>query len=254
MKKIFLLVFLIIIISGIVMSLQKHDKMIYKPNYSYKYSFSYYDKNNIQKKVFFAPPFIYEGNDEIFDNAWTFDSNNKEDVNILGFSFNVKKGIINGNQIPYSINYLGDNNVNISGSLTGLIEDKNRIFLHPPRDKFFNILEFAPFPDIRLPLNIGKKWNSSINIPDTWVRRDLKWKGELLINNEYTVIGSEDMITKFGKLKCFRICSTNKDKKINSKLIMYFNEIYGIVTYHYFNYDGSQIIFNLESITKSNEE
>lgn len=251
MKKIFLLVFLIIVIN-IVMSLQKQDKMIYKPGYSYEYSFSYFDKNNIQKKVFFTPPFIYEGNDEIFDNAWAFDSQNKQDINISGFSFNIKKGIINENQIPYSITYLGDNNATISGSLTGLIEDRTRIFLHPPRDKFFNILEFAPFPDIKLPLHNGKKWNSSIKIPDIWVRKDLKWKGELLINNEYIVLGTESISTKFGKLKCFKICCKNKG--IDSKLIMYFNDKYGIITYHYFNYDSSQIIFNLESITKSNGE
>lgn len=49
-------------------------------------------------------------------------------------------------------------------STTGVYEDKNRIWLHPPRMGPLKMLEAFPFPEVRFPFEINKSWNNSIKV------------------------------------------------------------------------------------------
>ncbi|PKQ63554.1 hypothetical protein BZG02_09285 [Labilibaculum filiforme] len=43
---------------------------------------------------------------------------------------------------------------------TGIIENENRIWLHPPRNDQYQIHEYTPFPEVRFPLKVGSKWET----------------------------------------------------------------------------------------------
>jgi len=251
MRKI--LTFILFTISSVVIS-QKPSK-IYKAGFSYYYSFAYCDNLNEIKKVYFKPPFINEGNRKSFEKGWSFSKSDDIQEAVMGFSFDIQNGVINGNQIPYTISYYDEKEKKINVfEATGLVEDKKNLFLHPPRMKFFTILEFSPFPLIHFPLKVGKKWESKLEISQDWIQDDLNWVGELGAFMSYKVIGTETIQTKFGYVECFKIYSESRANKIHSKLIMYYNERYGIISYNYQNYDGSKVVFHLEKIYETNKK
>lgn len=50
-------------------------------------------------------------------------------------------------------------------SVTGLIEDPDRIWLHPPRfDGYYEFTEFASFPCVRFPAVVGKTWSTKLSL------------------------------------------------------------------------------------------
>jgi hypothetical protein len=51
---------------------------------------------------------------------------------------------------------------------TGLIENDTVVWLHPPRNGEFGILEFSPFPMIHYPPKIGTHWKQQLWVPDQW--------------------------------------------------------------------------------------
>ncbi len=48
---------------------------------------------------------------------------------------------------------------------TGVIENKERIWIHPPRNDAFSILEYSPFPQIHFPIfvnSVSKKTSNNL--------------------------------------------------------------------------------------------
>jgi len=49
-------------------------------------------------------------------------------------------------------------------SMSGTIENEGNVWIHPPRDNYFKIIELNPFPYIKAPYNIGAKWAWKLKI------------------------------------------------------------------------------------------
>lgn len=57
-----------------------------------------------------------------------------------------------------------DGSTSMTTSTTGIVQNENRIWLHPPRIGPLEMLEAFPFPEVRFPLEVGRTWESSINV------------------------------------------------------------------------------------------
>lgn len=226
----------------------------YTENVSYVFSIKYFDSKNINKKIFFLPPHTYTlGKEDVYNKAWEFDSNRNDALLIDRFSINVNKGIINEDQTPYLIKY-ANNNRELMGELTGLTQNNESVFIHPPREKFFSLLEFDPFPIIKFPLSKDKKWKETFMIPEIWSNNDISFSGDLKIEYEYKVIGQKDIKTKIGVMNCYVIEAKSENSNVNTNLTMYYSNEYGFVKLHYFNYDKSQLVFDLMEINNINNK
>lgn len=133
---------------------------------------------------------------------------------------------------------------------TGVAETPDRIFLHPPRENEYAILEFSPFPIVHFPLSVGKEWIWSLEIGSHWA----KMAGIKNMNNSYTfkhsykVTKDTAILFNGGKVNCFAIEANCRSHYGNSRLITYFNNDFGFVKMDYLNMDNSRFIFSLERI------
>ncbi len=133
-----------------------------------------------------------------------------------------------------------------SFSMSGVIENENNIWMHPPRQNLFRILELNPFPYIKAPYEVGTQWNWQLKIGSNW--GDERWKTwEGVIENlyDYKITAKEKLQTKLGILDCFKIESTATSEIGETSLTSYFHEKYGFVKLNYINIDGSKTILEL---------
>ena len=124
---------------------------------------------------------------------------------------------------------------------TGIIESPTRIWMHPIRRNQFISTEVAPFPDIFLPLSVGKRWTTTLPIPrGTWGR----WGGTTVVS-DYTVTARESRSYAFSSdpLNVWRIEATSQFELGESTLTTYFHERFGFVEMDYTNYVGERIQF-----------
>lgn len=103
--------------------------------------------------------------------SWDFVDENDQDDEI------VKKviiGTLNGNPMSQwdpnyyqtAISYRFKENTPFS--MSGVIENEGNIWMHPPRDQYFKILELNPFPYIKAPYEVGTQWNCKLQIGGQW--------------------------------------------------------------------------------------
>lgn len=88
------------------------------------------------------------------------------DQRILEFGYLFTKN----DRLQYK-DYLRDENMNrawVCRSKEGYIENEERFWMHPPRNNQFITFELVPFPEIRFPLEDGKRWTSRLSIQDGW--------------------------------------------------------------------------------------
>ncbi|MBT6567517.1 MAG: hypothetical protein HON19_01260 [Flavobacteriales bacterium] len=135
-------------------------------------------------------------------------------------------------------------------SMSGAIENEANVWIHPPRDKYFMILELNPFPFIKAPYEIGTKWTWSLRIGDHWSDKRWKiWEGQIENKYDYEITDKQTLKTQIGEMECFVIEANAKSRLGETKLIAYFNPKYGFVKLDYVNIDGSKT--NLELIEYS---
>ena len=92
---------------------------------------------------------------------------------------------------------------------SGVIENEANVWMHPPRDRYFRILELNPFPFIKAPYKVGNKWEWNLGIGSAW--GDTRWKTwEGSIENKYTyqITDQKTISTSVGELDCYVIEST----------------------------------------------
>lgn len=119
-------------------------------------------------------------------------------------------------------------------SSTGAIENDQNVWIHPIRRGFFNALETAPFPYIKKPLQMNMEWTDQMKIGEGWGNAMWgTWKGQLLLNYTYKVMGQEILQTPLGPINCFVIESSAQSEIGTTKLISYFSEKYGFVRMEY---------------------
>jgi hypothetical protein len=184
------------------------------------------------------------------DDNWKFIKKNNTDSNTVK---TVHIGVLAGN--PMS-KYVPDYNQTSlkyplppikSYSMSGGIENEKNIWIHPPRDLYFSILETNPFPFVKFPCKVGEKWNWSLKIGSSW--GDSRWKtwtGTLNNSIEYEITEKTNIETPLGEIEVFIVKSTALNSIGQSSLISYFNPDFGFVKLAYVNIDGSKT--NLELI------
>ncbi len=155
------------------------------------------------------------------------------------------------NQTIIQYDYLLQNGNAPFLSSTGVIENEDNIWMHPPRDKYFTILEINPFPYISAPYEIGNKWNWTLKIGDGWSDKRWKaWEGQIENNYNYEITDKKVLDTKLGNIECFVIESTATSRIGETKLTAYFNTEYGFVQLNYTNIDGSLTNLKLSDYSK----
>jgi hypothetical protein len=150
------------------------------------------------------------------------------------------------NQTVISFNYPQISGKQTFSSSTGLIENEKNVWAHPPRDRFFQILEINPFPFIQTPYRVGNKWTWSLSIGSFW--GDERWKSwEGSIENEYNYEITDKPIinTPIGALECFEIKSTATSPIGKTHLTAYFNMDIGFVKLDYTNIDSTKTVLEL---------
>ncbi len=131
---------------------------------------------------------------------------------------------------------------------TGLIENERNVWLHPHRHGLFAMTEFAPFPYIQSPYEIGNSWEwdyISLSAENWSDPRWLEFEGQLEIVSNYEITDVKYMDTPLGQLQCFEITAVATNEYGAAKLVSYFNEEYGFVKLDYANIDGSKLFMNL---------
>ncbi len=132
---------------------------------------------------------------------------------------------------------------------TGIVENDENIWVHPPRNGFFKSLETCPFPYIKLKKPIGYKWTDSMSIGNHWANEKWGlWNDRLLLNYEYEISGKEKIQTKIGELQCIVISAIATSNIGKSKLKSYFSYEYGFVKLEYTLFTGMEIELNIAQI------
>ena len=187
-------------------------------------------------------------------NAWYFvpiDSLNEITINKI--ELKVRKGLspmIRNNpdycQTVISYDYPQVNGERKFNSFTGVIENEKNIWAHPPRDRFFRILELNPFPFIQAPYKIGHTWEWSLGIGSFWGDERWKtWEGSIENLYIYEIVDKKKVDLAIGRLDCFLIQSKAKSAIGQTELLAYFNEKMGFVKLEYLNIDSTKTVLEL---------
>lgn len=216
--------------------INKYNKnnIIYQVGISFKYDFEHLTTTG-EKKYF-----------KIDDNreGWEFVSSEAED------SLVVKSLIIevmNGNPMAQFIPDYNQTAIayklipGVPFTMSGVIENEANIWVHPPREHYFSILELNPFPYIKAPYEIGNQWKWKLQIGSQWGDDRWKtWEGNIENNYRYEITDTVKLQTNFGELECLVIKSTAESSLGTTHLTAYFNANYGFVKLNYTNIDGSR--------------
>jgi hypothetical protein len=203
----------------------------------YFFKIQYFDIDNTPKDIFFTEPLVYQGDYKAFNNGWTLNPNEKNGLKLDYVSFRFFAGKINESQTPYEISFYS-NQKKIMSSMTGLVQNEQFVFLHPPRSKVFSKLEFSPFPVVRFPLEKNKVWKEKITIPEQWATDSMKWTGNLEIEFEYKIVGKKN--------ETYIIEAKSINEKIKTSATFHYGN-QGFSKLIFDNYDKSRIILELDN-------
>lgn len=134
---------------------------------------------------------------------------------------------------------------------TGLVENEKNIWMHPPRDFIFQVLELNPFPYIKFPISKGIKWKWNLTIGSQWGNPLWKeWEGAIVNRYKYCIIDTDYRLqTVFGELSCAVVKSSARSRIGTTQATFYFHKTFGFVKLEYLNIDGSTIILDLIEVS-----
>jgi hypothetical protein len=136
-----------------------------------------------------------------------------------------------------------------TNEMTGVIENRKNLWLHPPRTGLFSVLELNPFPYIKQPLKVGAAWTWKLAFGEQWAdKRWLVWKGKNENAIQYKVTGKSFVTSKLGTLPCYVVKSEATSALGSTKLIAYYNEKVGFIKLDYTNIDKSSLTLELQSV------
>lgn len=133
---------------------------------------------------------------------------------------------------------------------TGLIENPLNVWLHPFRGKYLSVLQFSPFPYIKLPANTHTTWTWELSdISERWSdSRIVAYSGKQQATYRYTITGEKLVSTELGLLPCYEVRAGALTSLGSTELIACFNTTYGFISLDYFNIDQSRIEIRLIGI------
>lgn len=127
---------------------------------------------------------------------------------------------------------------------TGIIENVEKIWMHPFRSNQYSFTQVAPFPEVRFPLKAGKSWSGQLRIGNGWG----DWENTLG-NFRYKVISKESIRTLYGEIdSCWKIESRAKYAFGISIFNYWFDEELGFVKMEYVNYGDQKLEIILEEV------
>ena len=137
----------------------------------------------------------------------------------------------------------------IKTDTTGVIENEEKVWIHPIRNNEFFKTEVAPFPTVLFPISdtLMKKHN-----PKIYILRNWGIYSDSVTESTYNYHGKElRAYLEDQDIEChkFEAQSFNNFHGI-SQLIYYYHEDLGFLEMHYNTYDGDTIWFVLDKITK----
>lgn len=140
-------------------------------------------------------------------------------------------------------------NIDLLASSTGIVENETNVWLHPPRDGFFRILELFPFPYIQIGNEIGHQWTDNLLIDGKWSNELIgNWDGKLETNITYEIANAVILESAFGEVPCQQIDAVSISVLGENTLKAYFSEQYGFMRLEYVSLNGLRIIFELEAV------
>jgi hypothetical protein len=129
---------------------------------------------------------------------------------------------------------------------TGIIENVEKIWMHPFRSNQFSFTEVAPFPEIKYPIEIGKSWTGQLRIQEGWG----DWENTSG-NFNYEITSKEPIEIKYGKIdKCWKVKSKSNYPFGKSNFDYWFSENLGFVKMNYRNYGGQYLEIELEEMNE----
>lgn len=141
--------------------------------------------------------------------------------------------------------------VQLGARATGVVDNKKNIWLHPPRQFTFRILQLSPFPFYQFDTTI-KNWAWNVEVGGAYL--DPRWvhsKTNMIVRYAYERAEDEVISTPFGQLRCKVVKGTGSSVShpdFSSAMKSYFHPAYGFVLMEYRNIDGSQLVLQLEEM------
>ena len=130
-------------------------------------------------------------------------------------------------------------------SLTGYIQTDTSLWLHPPREDSYRILELNAFPYIEINQNY---WQYILNFDDKWSDKNwIQWEGNRTSVSDYK-LDEKSVVYKLGdqEIVCRKISATTKIEKLGeTKSTFYYNAKYGFVRMIFNTINNKTIEFNL---------
>lgn len=211
-----------------------YNNEVFKVGSKFTYDFQHFTPENEVK--------YFKVHDD--KKSWDFVDENNEESNVVK---NVIIGTLNGNPMSQfdpnyyqtAISYRFKENTPFS--MSGVIENEANIWMHPPRDQYFEILELNPFPYIKTPYKVGTQWNWKLQIGSQWGDERWKtWEGNITNDYQYEITEKKTITTALGDLECFVVESTANSSLGETSLTAYFHEKFGFVKLDYTNIDDSK--------------
>lgn len=144
---------------------------------------------------------------------------------------------------------LDKNNSQVLLSGTGLVENEKNIWIHPPRQGAFKVLQLSPFPFIQKPYEVGNEFYWQFTVGEHYSDpRYCAWTGLVKIKNHYTILDNRSMDTPFGQTEIMEIKGVSTSRLGSSQLIAYFSKQFGFIELRYTNIDKSMIEMKLVEV------
>lgn len=168
----------------------------------------------------------------------------------ISFYYLDQKGSSGDTMCDYFRKKHGDlNDTPCGDEITGVIDNKKNLWIHPPRSYTFKILELCPFPFQYLDENI-KTWTWNLKVGGSYL--DPRWinhSGSIEIKYQYTRSKDEVLQTAFGALPCKvtnSVASSEFGKSMmKTHLKSYYHPNYGFVKLEFNLINGAKLVMEL---------
>jgi hypothetical protein len=125
----------------------------------------------------------------------------------------------------------------------GVLQNKDRIWMHPIRQNQYRATEVAPFPEVKFSMRENQGWGGSLTIMDGWGL----FQGT--VRNSYHMMGEETRTYGFASLRCKKITAEGVHSSLGmSTVTYYFNPVYGFTEMLYEFYDKTRLDLVLEAV------
>lgn len=215
-----------------------HNNRIYKVGSTFIYTYQYFTKQGQPKNFRFL------------EDDWEFIEAQKADTNeitleVLSGLEPMIEWISDYNQTL--ISYQSSNKDNFE--ITGLIENEANIWMHPPRDGMFRILQLSPYPSLVYPLKEGGTWNWSFKVGNHYAdKRWATWDGNITITTTYKMGAKKIKQTQWGDVEVWPIEAEAISELGTSRMTAIFNDNLGFLEMIFVNIDSSKITFKLKEV------